>query len=134
MIHSPSELEDLRSEGVPEIVRLNFKALHDVIKAHGEAIKSVEKAAAGYRGQPLWHGASLVFTGADARPAVAEHLASGVWPGCEPSAELLDFFHYVFVAKDARPTVQMLLQVRRPAGKVGDHSRFDGREGCRGLL
>ena len=29
---------------VQEIVRLNFKALHDVVKAHGEALKSVEKA------------------------------------------------------------------------------------------
>lgn len=29
---------------VQEIVRLNFKALHDVVKAHGEALKSVEKS------------------------------------------------------------------------------------------
>ena len=31
---------------VQEIVRLNFKALHDVVKAHGEALKSVEKGVA----------------------------------------------------------------------------------------
>ena len=31
---------------VQEIVRLNFKALHDVVKAHGEALKSVEKSVA----------------------------------------------------------------------------------------
>ena len=31
---------------VQEIVRLNFKALHDIVKAHGEALKSVEKSVA----------------------------------------------------------------------------------------
>ena len=44
--------------GVPEIVRLNFKALHDVVKAHGEALKSVEKAVANKVGRPE-HTASL---------------------------------------------------------------------------
>ena len=46
MLRSESEADELRSAGVPEIVRLNFKALHDVVKAHGEALKSVEKTVA----------------------------------------------------------------------------------------
>ena len=31
---------------VQEIVRLNFKALHDLVGAHGDALKSAEKAVA----------------------------------------------------------------------------------------
>ena len=37
---------------VQEIVRLNFKALHDVVKAHGEALKSVEKSVANKVSRP----------------------------------------------------------------------------------
>ena len=44
--------------GVPEIVRLNFKALHDVVKAHGEALKSIEKAVTNKVSRPE-HLASL---------------------------------------------------------------------------
>ena len=45
-------------EPVQEIVRLNFKALHDVVKAHGEAIKSVEKQMSSKVGRPE-HAAAL---------------------------------------------------------------------------
>ena len=45
-------MDDASFQGVPEIVRLNFKALHDVVKAHGEALKSVEKAVANKVGRP----------------------------------------------------------------------------------
>ena len=31
-------MDDASFQGVPEIVRLNFKALHDVVKAHGESL------------------------------------------------------------------------------------------------
>ena len=41
-----------------EIVRLNFKALHDVVKAHGEALKSVEKAVGNKVSKPE-HAAAL---------------------------------------------------------------------------
>ena len=44
--------------GVPEIVRLNFKALHDVVKAHGEALKAIEKAVTNRVSRPE-HLASL---------------------------------------------------------------------------
>ena len=37
---------------VQEIVRLNFKALHDLVSAHGDALKSVEKAVAQKCGKP----------------------------------------------------------------------------------
>ena len=43
---------------VPEIVRLNFKALHDVVKAHGEALKSIEKAVGNKVSRPE-HAASM---------------------------------------------------------------------------
>ena len=43
---------------VPEIVRLNIKALHDVLTAHGEALKSIEKAVANKIGRPE-HTASM---------------------------------------------------------------------------
>ena len=45
-------MDDASFQGVPEIVRLNFKALHDVVKAHGEALKSVEKAVANKVSRP----------------------------------------------------------------------------------
>ena len=32
---------------VPEIVRLNFQSLHDVMKAHGDKLRSLEKSVAG---------------------------------------------------------------------------------------
>ena len=43
-----NDLEEGRGEWVevPEIVRLTFKALHDVVKAQGEAIKNLERGLA----------------------------------------------------------------------------------------
>ena len=55
---SPLVMSADKFAGVPEIVRMNFKALHDVVTAHGEALKSIEKAVANKIGRPE-HTASL---------------------------------------------------------------------------
>ncbi len=44
MLRTPSTDVDPEWRPVQEIVRLNFKALHDVVKAHGDAIKGLEKS------------------------------------------------------------------------------------------
>ena len=39
--------DDAEWQPVQEVVRLNFKALHDVVKAHGDQIKAIEKGVGG---------------------------------------------------------------------------------------